>query len=165
MAIFIYSMDNILESMGLKWNKNQECIDYYTSEKYDTSYIQEGDIIICTGDLKKYSMGDNDLDTKDNAIIVLKEKDYNNLKKETINNIRPVVITVGEYYDTSNEIYVKYDITDKKYKFPFVLKFNITDDTKIIGNLEKGKEVKIQYKNLNVPIAELELKTIEVIEK
>lgn len=59
-------------------NKNQECIDYYTSEKYDTSYIQEGDILICTGDLKKYSMGDNDLDTKDNAIIVLKEKDYNN---------------------------------------------------------------------------------------
>lgn len=60
---------------------------------------------------------------------------------------------------------MKYDITDKKCKFPFVLKFNITDDTKIIGNLEKGKEVKIQYKNLNVPIAELELKTIEVIEK
>lgn len=146
-------------------NKNQECIDYYTSEKYDTSYIQEGDIIICTGNLKKYSMGDNDLDTKDNAIIVLKEKDYNNLKKETINNTRPVVITVGEYYDTSNEIYVKYDIADKNYKLPFVLKFNITDDTKIIGNLEKGKEVKIQYKNLNVPIAELELKTIEVIEK
>ena len=28
--------------------KKQECIDYYTLEKYDTSYIQEGDIIICT---------------------------------------------------------------------------------------------------------------------
>lgn len=87
------------------------------------------------------------------------------IDKNMIDEARPVVITVGEYYDTSNEIYVKYDITDKKYKFPFVLKFNITDDTKIIGNLEKGKEVKIQYKNLNVPIAELELKTIEVIEK
>ena len=42
-------------------DKKQECIDYYTLEKYDTSYIQEGDIIICTGDLikYKYTMGDN----------------------------------------------------------------------------------------------------------
>ena len=59
---------------------------------------------------------------------------------------------------------VSYCICKRVFK-TFVLKFNITDDTKIIGNLEKGKEVKIQYKNLNVPIDELELKTIEVIEK
>lgn len=146
-------------------NKNQECIDYYTSEKYDTSYIQEGDIIICNGDLKKYSMGDNDFDTKDNAITVLKSKDYNKIKNETVNNIRTCVITVGEYYDTTGEIYVKYDISDKEYKFPFVLKFNITDNTQVIGKLGKGKELKIQYKDLNVPLNELELKTIEVIEK
>lgn len=146
-------------------NKNQECIDYYTAEKYDTSYIQEGDIIICNGDLKKYSMGDNDLDTKNNAITVLKSKDYNKIKNETVNNIRTGVITVGEYYDTTGEIYVKYDISDKEYKLPFVLKFNITDDTQVIGNLEKGKELKIQYKDLNVSLNELELKTIEVIEK
>lgn len=146
-------------------NKNQECIDYYTLEKYDTSYIEEGDIIICTGDLKKYSMLDNDFDTKDNSIIVLKEKDFNNLKKEAINNIIPVKITVGEYYGSSNEVYIKYNINDKKYKLPFALKFNITDATKIIGNLEKGKEIKIQYKDINVPADELELKTIEVIEK
>jgi len=146
-------------------NKNQECIDYYTSAKYDTSYIQEGDIIICTGDLKKYSMKDNDLDTKDNSIIVLKLEDYNKIKKETVNNTRTGVITVGEYYDTTGEIYVKYDISDKEYNLPFVLKFNITDDTQVIGNLEKGKELKIQYKDLNVPVDELKLKTIEVIEK
>lgn len=69
-------------------DKKQECIDYYTSEKYDTSYIQDGDIIICTGDLikYKYNMGDNVFDTKDNPIIVLKSKDYDSLKKETINS-------------------------------------------------------------------------------
>lgn len=87
------------------------------------------------------------------------------IKIVTINNTRIGVITVGEYYDTTGEIYVKYDISDKEYKLPFVLKFNITDDTQVIGNLGKGKELKIQYKDLNVPVNELELKTIEVIEK
>ena len=143
--------------------KKQECIDYYTSERYDTSYIQDGDLIFCTGDLKKYSTGDDDFDTKGNPIIVLKEKDYNTLKKETINNVKTG--TVGEYYDISNEIYIKYDISDKEYKLPFVLKLYIKDDTKIIGTLEKGKEIKIQYKDLNAPIDELELKTIEVVGK
>ena len=46
---------------------------------------------------------------------------------------------------------------------PFVLKFNITKDTKIVGELEKGKTIKIEYKDLNVPINELELKQIEVV--
>ena len=54
---------------------------------------------------------------------------------------------------------------DNDYKLPFVLKLIITDDTEIIGNLEIGKELKIQYKDLNVSIDDLELKTIEVIEK
>ena len=79
-------------------NRKQECIDYYTSEKYDTSYIQDGDLIFCTGDLKKYSTGDDDFDTKDNPIIVLKEKDYNNLKRKTISNAKTGTITVGEYF-------------------------------------------------------------------
>ena len=118
-------------------NRKQECIDYYTSEKYDTSYIQDGDLIFCTGDLKKYSTGDDDFDTKDNPIIVLKEKDYNNLKRKTISNAKTGTITVGEYYDISNEVYIKYDISDKEYKLPFVLKFNIDNETKIVGNLEK----------------------------
>ena len=44
-------------------DNNQTCIDYLTLQKYDTNYIQEGDILICSGDLSKkgYSMGDNDL--------------------------------------------------------------------------------------------------------
>ena len=147
-------------------DKKQICIDYYTTEKYDTSYIEEGDLIICTGDLRKYLTCDNDLDTKDNPIIVLKSMDYYNvMQKEVVNNKRTATITVGEYYETGKEIYIKYNIYDKEYNLPFVLKFNITNDTQIIGNLEKGKKIKVQYKNLNVPLDELELKSIEVIDK
>ena len=148
-------------------DKKQECIDYYTSEKYDTSYIQEGDIIICTRNLikYKYNMGDNDFDTRDNSIIVLKSKDYEAIKKETINNEKSVISTVGDYYDTTGEIYIKYDVYDKEYNLPFALKFSITDDTEIIGNIVKGNKIKVQYKNLNVPLDELELKSIEVIEE
>lgn len=146
------------------YNKNQVCIDYYTSKKYDTSYIQEGDILICTGDLKKYYIGDNDLDTKNNPIIVLKAEDYSKMKKDTLNNQRDSVMTIGEYYDDSKEIYIKYDISDKEYSFPFVLKFYITEDTKITGKLEKGKKVKVQYKDVNVQINELEIKSIVVVE-
>ena len=86
-------------------------------------------------------------------------------KKETINNSEAGMITVGDYYDTTGEICLKYDIWDKEYHLPFALKLNITSDTQVIGNIAKGKEVKIQYKDLNVPIDELELKSIEVIEK
>lgn len=145
-------------------NKNQECLDYYTSEKYDTDYIEEGDIIICKGDLKTYYMRQCDLDTKDNPIIVLKADDYNTMKKETINGERDTNITVGEYFDNNGEIYIKYEMLDKEYKFPFVLKFIITDDIEIKGNLETGKKLKIEYKDMNVSIDKLELKTIDVIE-
>ena len=67
-------------------DNNQTCIDYLTLQKYDTNYIQEGDILICSGDLSKkgYSMGDNDFDTKDNAIIVLKSNVYNQMKKDAL---------------------------------------------------------------------------------
>lgn len=85
------------------------------------------------------------------------------MKKETIDGKRKTNITVGDYFDNDGEIYIEYDISDGKYKLPFVLKFNITKDTKIIGELEKGKTVKIEYKDLNVPINELELKQIEVV--
>lgn len=146
-------------------NKNQECIDYFTLEKYDTNYIQEGDIIICKGDLKKYYMRHCDLDTKDNPIIVLKADDYNKMKKETLSGKRETTITVGEYFDNNGEIYIKYEMLDKEYKLPFVLKFTITDDTEIKGSLGIGKKLKIQYKDLNVSIDELKLKTIEVIEE
>lgn len=157
-------------------DRKQECIDYYTSKKYDTSYIQEGDVIFCTGDLikYKYTMGENAFDTKDNPIIVLKSKDYDVIKKETINNEEPVIATVGDYYkyDTTGEkyertgyIYIKYDAFDKGYNLPFAIKLDTTKDTEIIGNIERGSKVKVQYKNLSVTLKELELKSIEVIEK
>ena len=31
----------------------QKCIDYFTLKEYDTSYIEEGDLLICSGDLSK----------------------------------------------------------------------------------------------------------------
>lgn len=46
-----------------------------------------------------------------------------------------------------------------------VLKFNITSDTQVIGNIAKGKEIKIQYKDSSVSEDKLELKSIEVIER
>lgn len=146
-------------------NKGQECVDYYTLEKYDTSYIEEGDIIIATGDLTSYSTGEHDLDTKDNPITVLKSEDYEKIKQEAIRNERESTISVGQYYEMGNEIYLKYDVSDNQYSLPFALKFTITDDTRVIGNLENGKTLKIQYKDLDVAIESLELEAIEVIEE
>lgn len=143
-------------------NKKQKCIDYYTLQKYDTTYIEEGDIIFCTGNLKKYSGLDDEFDTKDNPIIVLKANDYNIVKKETLNSEKIAII--GEYNDMASEIYIKYDIYDKEYNLPFVLKLNMAEDMQIIGNLEKGKKIKVQYKDLNVPLDKLKLRSIEVID-
>ena len=145
-------------------NKKQKCIDYLTSKEYDTTYIKEGDILICKGDLSKkgYSKGDADFDTKDNPIIVLKAKDYYEMKKQSINNEIQTVISVADYY--TDHFYLKYNIVNNNTNLPFALKFNITSTTQVIGNIAKGKEVKIQYEDLNVPIDELELKSIEVIE-
>lgn len=155
-----YTMANIID-------KKQECIDYYTAEKYDTSYIQEGDIIICIGDLTKYTneFAIADFDTKDNPIIVLKSSNYYTMKKEKVISEPQNVGTIGAYYSSAKEVYIKYELSDKGYNLPFAFKFYITPDTQIIGNLQKGKNVVLQYKNLNVPLDELELKSIEVIDE
>lgn len=154
-----YTMANIID-------KKQNCIDYYTSEKYDTSYIKEGDLIICTGNLTKYTneFATADFDTKDNPIIVLKSSNYNTMKKDKIISEHKNVGTIGAYYSSVKEVYIKYELSDREYNFPFALKFYITPDTQIIGNLQKGKKVVLQYKDLNAELAELELKSIEVIE-
>lgn len=145
-------------------NKSQKCVNYITSKEYDTTYIEEGDVLICTGDLTKRYMTDANLDTKEFPITVLKAEDYNKMKREALNNERECVITIGEYFDNYGEIYFKYSISDKTYRLPFALKLNITEDTEIIGNLENGKRVKVKYKDLNVPLERLELKSIEIIE-
>ena len=143
-------------------NNKQKCIDYFTSEEHDTSYIQEGDILIYTGNLLKMSNGN--YSTENDPIIVLKSADYNNMKEEALKGKRDCEVTVGEYFSSSNEIYLKYNISDKEYQLPFVLKFNITEDTEVIGELKNGSKVNVQYKDINAPIGELELKSIEVIE-
>ena len=143
-------------------DKNQKCIDFFTSEEYDTSYIEEGDLLICTGDLTKYSIGNDDFDTKDNSIIVLKSDDFEKMKQETIKGERTAVVTVGEYFDSNGEIYLKYEISEKGYKLPFVLKFNIKkDNAKVLGNLKKGEKVKVQYKDSNVSLEQLTINSIE----
>ena len=154
-------------------DNNQTCIDYLTLQKYDTNYIQEGDILICSGDLSKkgYSMGDNDFDTKDNAIIVLKSNDYNQMKKDALIGKRTYssIATIGDDYVEQGYVYLKYSLeddthSDTGYNFPFAVKAYITENSEIIGNLQKEKIVKVQYENSNVPLDELKIKSIEVIE-
>ena len=154
-------------------DNNQTCIDYLTLQKYDTNYIQEGDILICSGDLSKkgYSMGENDFDTKDNSIIVLKSNDYTQMKRDALTGKRAYssVVTIGDEYIEQGYVYLKYSLeddthSDTGYNFPFAVKAYITDDTEIIGNLQREKNVKVQYENSNVPLDELKIKSIEVIE-
>ena len=153
-------------------DKKQKCIDYLTLKEYDTDYIQEGDLLICSGDLsKKGYSGENDFDTKDNAIIVLKSSDYNNMKLEALNgsSLYPSTITIGESYVESGYLYLKYGLeddtnSDTVYQFPFAVKAYLTDTTKIVGELEDRKNVKVQYENLTNFSSELTLKSIEVME-
>lgn len=153
-------------------DKKQKCIDYLTLQEYDTDYIEEGDLLICSGTLyKKGYSGENDFDTKDNAIIVLKSNDYNNMKLEALkgNSIYPSTVTIGESYAELGYVYLKYSLeddthSDTGYNFPFAIKAYITDNTKVTGNLKDGKSVKVQYENLANSPSELTLKSIEVIE-
>lgn len=155
-------------------DEKQVCIDYFTSEEYDTSYIEKGDLLICSGDLikKERSVLDTVFDTKDNSIIVLKSSDYSKMKTEALNETReiPPVITIGKIFTNNDgKIYLKYDIEDdtrqsKSYHFPFVEEVYITDNTEIRGDLQEGKEVKVQYDEPKKNVDRLELKSIEVIE-
>lgn len=153
-------------------DKNQNCIDYMTLKEYNTNYIQEGDLLICSGDLSKKGYGGiDDFNTKDNAIVVLKSKDYNKMKQEVLeaNNKYSSIVTIGESYIESGYLYLKYTLeddihTDTGYNFPFVVKAYITENTKIEGDLQNGKIVKVEYEDLEEPYDELNLKSITVIE-
>ena len=154
-------------------NKNQKCLDYFTLKEYDTNYIQEGDILICSGDLSKkgYGMGENDFDTKDNSIIVLKSNVYNQMKKDALIGKRAYssIVTVDDEYVESGYVYLKYSLeddthSDTGYNFPFAVKAYIEDDTKVIGDLKKGKRVKVTYKDENADFDNMKLQSIEVIE-
>ena len=160
-----YTRANIKEN-------NQKCIDYMTLQEYDTSYIQEGDLLSCCGDLyiKGYA-GINDFDTKDNPIIVLKSNDYTEMKKEVLNGNSNYssVVTIGESYIESGYLYLQYTLedythSDTGYNLPFAVKAYITAETEIDGDLQNGKNVEVQYDNLKEPYDELNLKSIKVIE-
>ena len=150
-------------------DKNQKCIDYMTLKEYDTSYIQEGDILICSGDLNKKAHGGmNDFDTKDNPIIVLKSNDYSEMKKNVLNGNSKYSskVTIEESYVDSGYIYLKYTLedathSDTGYNFPFGVKAYITQDTKIEGDLQDGESVEVQYEDLTEPFDELNLKSIK----
>lgn len=159
-----YTSANIID-------KNQKCIDYMTLKEYDTSYIQEGDILICSGDLKKKLHGGlNDFNTKDNPIIVLKSNDYSEMKKNVLNGNSKYSskVTIEEGYEYSGYIYLKYTLeddthSDTGYNFPFGVKAYITQDTKIEGDLQDGESVEVQYEDLTEPFDELNLKSIKII--
>ncbi len=159
-------------------DKNQKCIDYMTLKEYDTSYIQAGDLLICSGDyLKKGDPTRNELDTKENPIIVLKENDYNKMKLDILNgnNKYPSSVTIegekikyGEY-NNYGYLFLKYTLEDDshsntKYSLPFVVKAYVTENTREKGNLKKGDIVKVEYEDLNEPLDKLQIKEIEVIE-
>ena len=72
-------------------------------------------------------------------------------------------------YVEAGYVYLKYSLeddthSDTGYNFPFAVKAYITENSEIIGNLQKEKIVKVQYENSNVPLDELKIKSIEVIE-
>ena len=162
--------------------KNQNCIDYLTSEKYDINYIESGDLLICRGDLIKYSNAPiKYIDTNNNEIVVLKREDFNKMQEQIINSDNPIITiennTDGVTSSTESYLYIKYDIENKTnsdivHHFPFVRKVYITDRTEIIGKLEKGKKIKVQYdysddvyNNAKYVDLRIKLKSIEVIEQ
>lgn len=153
-------------------DKKQKCIDYITLEEYDTSYIEEGDVLICSGDLYKKGYGGiNDFNTKDNPIVVLKSNDYTKMKKDALseNSKYSSVITIEESYTESGYVYLKYTLeddtnSDTGYNFPFGVKAYITDNTKVEGELQNGKIVEVEYENIEGEIDELNLQSIKVIE-
>lgn len=138
---------------------NQMCIDYQTGQHYDTSYIEEGDLLICTGDLVK-KVYDGNFDTKDNPIIVLKSADFRKMQQEALNGNTKIISSIKTGWVEDGYMYLEYDVIDKTNHFPFAKKVNLTSSTEIIGNLEKGKNVKrVEYKEAEDG---LEVKLIEV---
>ena len=92
------------------------------------------------------------------------------MKRDALNGKRAYssIVTIGDEYIEQGYVYLKYSLeddthSDTGYNFPFAIKAYITDDTEIIGNLQREKNVKVQYENSNAPLDELKIKSIEVI--
>ena len=98
-----------------------------------------------------------------------KSNDYNQMKRDALNGKRAYfsIVTVGDEYIEQGYVYLKYSLeddthSDTGYNFPFAVKAYITDDAEIIGDLQKEKNVKVQYKNSNAPLDELKITLIKV---
>ena len=146
---FGYQLNDEYTEVNIE-SKNQTYIDYFTSEEYSVNDIGIKDRLICTGDLIKTSNAIYEFDTKENAIIVLKAKDYTKML-DTAKENKKLKITVGQEYLSSSYIFLRYDVEDNTrgttYNFPSVVKTYMTNDTQILGNLEKGKKVEIEFDN------------------
>jgi len=93
------------------------------------------------------------------------------MKSDTICGKRTFESTIvaGDIYKEEGYMYLKYDIeddtnSDTVYHFPFIQKVYINENTEIIGNLQKGNIVEVEYENLSESLVDLKLKSIKVIE-
>lgn len=150
----------------IKDNK-QKCIDYFTQEVHDTNYIDIGDILICSGELTQNRNRADDFDTKENSIIVLKKSDFEKRKKEVLDENKNHAIVIGDLYLESQYLYLKFEIIDNSnstetYHFPFIERAYIRENTKVIGEIEKGKKAKVKYHIQNEELNEIELESMEV---
>lgn len=148
-------------------NNGLTCIDYITLEKHSIDYIEEGDVLICTGNLTKYENVNYLNDFKASSIVVAKNKDLINIEKEAFNNKRFINVTIGEVYP--DELYLIYDVeddtnSDTSYHFIFVQKVNMTDIAEIDGKIEEGKSVQVEYNDIDYYKNEAKLKKLKVIE-
>ena len=69
----------------------------------------------------------------------------------TVKRTYSSIVTIGDEYVESGYVYLKYSLeedthSDTVYNFPFAVKAYIEDDTKVIGDLKKGKRVKVKNK-------------------
>lgn len=148
-------------------NSSLTCIDYITLEKHSLDYIEEGDILICTGNLTKYENVNYLNDFEAFSIVVVKNKDLINIEKEAFNNKRFMNVTIGEVYP--DELYLIYDVEDDtnsdiSYHFIFVQKVNMTDIAEIDGKIEEGKSVQVEYNDIDYYKNQAKLKKMKVIE-
>lgn len=151
-AIDEYDTANVIK------NDSIVCIDYLTLEKYDESYIENGDILFCTGKLiKRNSYNFMELNS---PITVLKNTDFQKMKQKALTD-STVIITV-ESLELNEEcigyIYLKYNIadttnTDTFYPIPFICKAEITKETQINGTLTNGTWVDVTVEeNVNLEL-------------
>lgn len=137
---------------------NQNFIDYLTGEKHDINYIQEGDLLICTGTLIKRSTSyntDYGFDTKENNIIVLKKSDLENIEKEAISNNLDNASLIKIHSVYPEYAYVQFNIdipsnSNTTYTISFIERMSYSSSSNISDTLASNTIIKkIKLKNYN----------------